>query len=264
MGITVMKFLDKYRDSILFVFLFFIVGQIIDNFILIPVLHKAWPAGTFVIGNDIYKVLEFAMYFALNAYLFKQKVYLKVDFTKKTIIGMGLIIILSIALTIYKPSRGADGVVLMLLTAIGEEYINRGLITGKITTVLFEGKKSYLKVFGVLIISGIIFALYHFSNIRFQPLANTLSQMIQMTGLGAILAALYLRTGSLMVPILVHFIWDYNITIQEGVSSITAGKPYFKESIVICLVFILIAVLITRHINKLRLIDKVMKTNDEK
>jgi len=63
---------------------------------------------------------------------------------------------------------------------------------------------------------------------------------------------------------LVHFMWDYNITIQEGVSSITAGKPYFKESIVICLVFILIAVLITRHINKLILIDKVMKTNDEK
>jgi len=56
----------------------------------------------------------------------------------------------------------------------------------------------------------------------------------------------------------------YSITIQEGVNQIAAGKPYFKESIVICLVFILIAVLITRHINKLKLIDKVMKTNEEK
>lgn len=251
------KLLDKNRDSIFFVFLFFLLGQILDSFILMPVLDCVFPSATFVGGNVIYKILEFMMYFILNYYLLKQKIYWKVTFTNKTTIGMILIVILTSVLTISNPRRASDGIVLILITAIVEEYINRGLLTGKLIGAILKRENSYFQVFGVLILSGLLFGMYHFSNIHSQSLSITLSQMIQTTGLGVLLAALYMRTGSLIFPIMIHFLWDYNISIQRGASSTSTKSPYFFVSIIMCLIFITVAVLVTKNVDKLRLIEKV-------
>lgn len=255
------KMLDKNRDSILFVFLFFILGQILDSFMLMPTLDFMLPSTSFVSGNIIYKILEFTMYIILNMYIFKQKVYWELTITKKTIIGLFTASVLTIILTIYNPGRAFDGVILMLITAIVEEYINRGLLTGKLTNVILKDKNSYISVFGVLILSGILFGMYHLSNIHSQSLSITLSQMIQTAGIGVLLTAFYMRTGSLIFPIIVHFLWDYNISIQRGVSSTSTKNPYFFVSIIMCLTFIIVAVLMTKKIDKLRLIGKV-RIND--
>jgi uncharacterized protein len=74
-----------------------------------------------------------------------------------------------------------------ILAPIVEEVVFRGF--------LFGGLRKYLNVWPAILISGALFGALHFQLLAFPVLFL----------LGIILAALYQRTGSLWMPILMHF-----------------------------------------------------------
>ncbi|MDN6797680.1 MAG: CPBP family intramembrane metalloprotease, partial [Lactococcus sp.] len=49
-----------------------------------------------------------------------------------------------------------------------------------------------------------------------QGAVATVGQMIQVSGMGMLLAALYVRYGTLLMPIFVHFMIDFLVTLIHG------------------------------------------------
>ncbi|WP_395320466.1 type II CAAX prenyl endopeptidase Rce1 family protein [Fructilactobacillus frigidiflavus] len=64
-------------------------------------------------------------------------------------------------------------------------------------------------MFGVTI-SGILFGLIHFQNIFYQPLSGTFQQVMAAIPFGILMAVLYARTSSILVPMAFHFASDFN------------------------------------------------------
>jgi membrane protease YdiL (CAAX protease family) len=75
-----------------------------------------------------------------------------------------------------------------------------------------------------LILSSLLFGLYHLSNLHVQPLDVTIAQVLQTVGLGMIFGAIYLKTGNLLMPILTHFCWDFFVTLVNGIN-FSSGSP---------------------------------------
>ncbi|WP_235601129.1 MULTISPECIES: CPBP family intramembrane glutamic endopeptidase [Heyndrickxia] len=64
--------------------------------------------------------------------------------------------------------------------------------------------------------SGLIFGGFHFINLFHQSFYITTLQVIQVTCLGLVLCALYLRSGSLILPIMLHAAIDFISFISSG------------------------------------------------
>ncbi len=101
-------------------------------------------------------------------------------------------------------SRG--GIMLVALAAgIGEELLFRGVIQA--------GLENLLGPWGGLIIASLLFGLVH---------AMTRSYFIVTTIIGFYLGLLYQWTGNLLVPMLVHFLYDW-VALQWYVSRYGKG-----------------------------------------
>jgi uncharacterized protein len=101
-------------------------------------------------------------------------------------------------------SRG--GIMLVALAAgIGEELLFRGVIQA--------GLEGILGSWGALIIASLLFGLAH---------AMTRSYFIVTTIIGFYLGLLYHWTGNLLVPMLVHFLYDW-VALQWYVSRYGKG-----------------------------------------
>ena len=98
------------------------------------------------------------------------------------------------------------GIMLVALAAgIGEELLFRGFIQA--------GLENLLGAWGGLIIASLLFGLVH---------AMTRTYFILTTFVGLYLGLLYQWTGNLLVPILVHFLYDW-VALQYYVSKYGKG-----------------------------------------
>ena len=98
------------------------------------------------------------------------------------------------------------GIMLVALAAgIGEELLFRGVIQA--------GLENLLGPWGGLIIASLLFGLVH---------AMTRTYFILTTVIGLYLGLLYQWTGNLLVPILVHFLYDW-VALQYYVSKYGKG-----------------------------------------
>ena len=102
-------------------------------------------------------------------------------------------------------------VTLGLLVAGLEETVFRGILLGGLLQRLRLRltRRLWVAVLG----SSLLFGLSHVMNLTHQSLPLTLMQMVQAFGLGLVLSALYLRTGSLLWAMLFHFGLDTAVMI---------------------------------------------------
>lgn len=110
------------------------------------------------------------------------------------------------------------------IAAVPEEYLFRGVMLGELIRAFYVAHHRHAK-YQLLVcigLSSLVFSLAHLSNLPAQGLVITIAQVIQAFGMGAIFAALYIRYGSLLMPILIHFLIDFVITLVSG--------PYPKEA----------------------------------
>ncbi|MEN3253043.1 CPBP family intramembrane glutamic endopeptidase [Fructilactobacillus sanfranciscensis] len=93
-------------------------------------------------------------------------------------------------------------------SAILEEYGFRGIVFPKVMQVV-KGSSFRKLMFGITI-SGVLFGLIHFQNIFYQPFLVTFQQGMGAIPFGILMAVLYARTSTILIPMLFHFVSDFN------------------------------------------------------
>ncbi|MFT8669276.1 MAG: CPBP family intramembrane glutamic endopeptidase [Liquorilactobacillus hordei] len=108
-----------------------------------------------------------------------------------------------------------DALLLALAVAVFEETFFRGIL---INNMLRYSARSFSGYLSVILCSSILFGVTHMVNLFGQSFSATLLQAINAFSIGVMLAAIYLRTGSLKWTILYHFMLDFTgIVINEGI-----------------------------------------------
>ena len=97
------------------------------------------------------------------------------------------------------------GVVLGIAPGFCEEVVFRGVSYNKVYALLGERRNACL--WAALLSSG-VFALCHFVNLTFQPLATTVMQVYYAFAAGMCFCGIYVFSRTIIVPILLHCIVD--------------------------------------------------------
>lgn len=94
-----------------------------------------------------------------------------------------------------------------------EEYIYRGLFLGYLTK---HSQGSTGNIWRGLILSSVLFGLAHATNFLVQPAEFTFYQILAAGIMGVLFGAIYLRTSSLVWPILIHTLQDFTVFVTSG------------------------------------------------
>lgn len=98
------------------------------------------------------------------------------------------------------------------------------------------------QVWSAVVISSVLFGLIHSVNVLRQPIGDTALQMLFAVWFGLILSVLYLRSGTIILPMLFHGTWDFSIGIAKG--SINETATVTLAEVIINVVLFLIVLLI--------------------
>ncbi len=104
-------------------------------------------------------------------------------------------------------------IMMAVLPAVGEEFLFRGVIQNEITE---RTKKPYM----ALVLTSLIFSTVHFEFAGFLP--RFLLSMI--------LGYLFLKSGSLVFPILTHFLNNVSVVVASYFSGSPIGSDSVKEA----------------------------------
>lgn len=132
-----------------------------------------------------------------------------------------LILIFGLLLTLGLPPGGLLLVLLLnsLLIGLSEEVMFRGF--------LYHGLRQRLGITGAVWLSSLVFGAVHVVNaLMTGDLPGAFAQSVFAMGLGLVLAAMALRTGSLIWPILYHALWDFGVlSLAFSAPGMTQGAP---------------------------------------
>lgn len=123
---------------------------------------------------------------------------------------------LSSGMTIGGSSYFIEGFITAIAPAIFEEVIFRGIF-------LYNLKQNGCSVLKCMLISALVFSAVHLTNIAGLNLVSLALQVIYSFVIGLVLAAVYLRNGSLLQVIFAHFLTDFSnrIFIEQASSTTT-------------------------------------------
>ncbi|MYV17084.1 CPBP family intramembrane glutamic endopeptidase [Furfurilactobacillus milii] len=183
-------------------------------------------------GIIVYEIVMFAVLFLLNRFWLHQTVYLKPTERSWRLIPLNWITVVLLGQVILLLFTGSGnlalGITMLLFVGTTEEYVFRGLLL-PLASRLGHGRNQLWT--GVLV-SSVLFGLAHSVNALQQPVMATIVQMLSAITIGIMLSAIYLRTGSLLFPIILHGLNDfvpafYNGSVQETsrVVSLTEVGP---------------------------------------
>lgn len=103
-------------------------------------------------------------------------------------------------------ARAVPDALSQLLTGFGEELAFRGLI---LAALLVAWRTRPSRVRAAVLVSSLLFSLFHAVNLLSgAPVLDTAAQLVYTFGLGALLAAVRLRTGTIWLVALVHGLID--------------------------------------------------------
>ena len=112
-----------------------------------------------------------------------------------------------------------DDIAVMLITsflvAIYEEVIFRGIGLGSFLS-------SGISPLKAILLSSIIFSLFHVGNItdiRFNIIYLLLNTFI----MGFILGYIYYKTKNILLVIVIHFLWDFTVFINQKLPTVEIG-----------------------------------------
>lgn len=179
---------------------------------------------------------------ACNALIVKQPIFWRIGFSGQRkwdlilpylFYGVGIIGLLFI----QHQGDPLYALVLAVTVAIEEEYFFRGMLFGKLMGSVPRQNRWIL---GAIFLSAVVFGMTHFLNLRVQAWIPTLEQVGQITIFGLVLAGLYLRTGSLLAPIALHFLLDFFTTYGSDLLSLSNNFPIYLVAAV-AFVYVLMA-----------------------
>lgn len=241
---------DTNRKKIIWMLiLFMVIEKVIENGALVPLILKT-PFGDLT-SNLLYKGIEIFLVLGLNSWLVKQKLFISFSLNVKTIIfiicGIGYI---SIFIPMGSLKLLLPMILLTLLTAISEELLYRGVIFANLLKIFTKRHSNMLNTISAVGLSSLLFSLEHLSNLMNQSWPVTYCQLIQTFGMGVLFAAVYLRTGSLFLTMLMHYIIDFPTLYLITISTSTNTQSNFVaqvsviDSFVVAMIYIVIGMIV--------------------
>ena len=142
-----------------------------------------------------------------------------------------------------------SAVFLSLYAGLNEEFLYRGVVC----SFLMRENRREGKILFIAFGSALNFGLVHLTNIIMGvPLINILLQAFNAFAIGVLLAAVYLRTGSLLPTIVMHTIYDLACFAVTGTESLglekeaVAGFRDFLETGIMAVIYIGVALFVMR------------------
>lgn len=165
-----------------------------------------------MLNDTLFKIFELILALILGLFLPVRK-YFKITFSRRTKKWLIILLVSTILLSIFNQEHFWESLFIGTAAAFPEEYIFRGIFLGYLLKIL---KSSKYGVIISLVISTVLFSVYHFGNILNQNIEATVLQMIGVSGIGFLLGCLYVKTGSLIISMFTHFFFDFFVTIMNG------------------------------------------------
>lgn len=226
------------------------------------IFHESMVTNHYMLDLNIYKILSIFVILILNHYLFSQKLYLKPNFSEFGWQIFIFICLLIIAINIYSKNLWT-ALDVGIIAALPEEIMFRGVIMGWILEKITRFKQTYVNVSIALGISGVVFGCFHYINLAQQSFSFTTAQVINAAGIGMILGAIYIKIGSLLIPIATHFIYDFAVTIFNGMPEsnymIVSGQQLFMQFIFFAIQASIAIRIVCFHFENNLLLQKIEK-----
>ncbi|MFD1483743.1 CPBP family intramembrane glutamic endopeptidase [Lacticaseibacillus baoqingensis] len=191
-----------------------------------------------------YKLLTILVVIGLNAWLLKQRLF----WAPLAIGTFGWVLILWLliggaTLQAHGIFRVISGIVIGACAALPEELFCRGVLFGQL---LFRWPRHPRRALGA---SAGLFAAMHLINLTHQSAFLTGIQMVQVFGLGVLLAALYLRSGTLWAPIAFHATLDFAAVAIHGSSGMPTGttSSLVSGSVFWCVLYLIASALVLQR-----------------
>ena len=205
-----MIILTKFRDRPIISFIVFAIVA----FILLGVISAVFGGFFYFLGPEngmsIGIIISSFVIASLYIYLYKIKGFF--SFSKfKFAFLIACPFILFTLTTLIDPNFKIPTLETLLLAVIAglapgisEEIIFRGVLI----SYLMKFFKSSKGIYGILIVSALIFGLSHIANAGSAPLDATIFQVFYASAIGILFGAVYLRTGNLWAVIFFHALQD--------------------------------------------------------
>lgn len=213
--------------------------------ILIDSITK-YPQGSLVLSEAVLASLVLILMLLFkNSYVFTQP---HEKFSKGLFYGLYYIIIASFSTFVafmvvsfkFNVYSLLNVFVGCFLIGVAEEFLCRGWLLNEFLERYGDSKKG---VWYSIIISGIIFGLFHLGNISSfgQDIPETISQVVSAAGTGIFLGLIYYKTKNIWSVIFLHGFWDFSLSLNDiiPVKSVTES---FSTLSIFSLIFIVLSV----------------------
>ncbi|WP_203642070.1 CPBP family intramembrane glutamic endopeptidase [Levilactobacillus andaensis] len=140
--------------------------------------------------------------------------------------------------------------VVALLVAIFEESLFRGVLLVGFLQRIGRGNSVWLAV----LLSSTLFAASHLINLSHQSVSITISQVLMAFGFGLLQSATYLRSGSLIWPILLHFMFDTQVLARSGL--ISKGNIPAWSGLIPLVIYGVVALILLRRSKRAEVVER--------
>lgn len=242
------KIEEKWKWTLLPFFV--IVEFLINNFVMQRIYRLFFnPTEHFLLYINIYKIISIIVICLLNYWIIQQKVFFKPGERKRW--WLSFLIVCLIIVVFCIPSQNFWGALdIGLLAGLSEELMFRGIILGFLLKLMTNKSDSRWRVILCLTISSLLFGGFHYVNLSMQSFSGTTYQVIDAAAFGMILGALYIKSGTIIVPMALHFISDFLFGIIGGLPKsnyTTVQNSEWRGLVVLVLIYLVIALIIVNY-----------------
>ena len=252
------------RYTVLSVFLLVLFFTIMTTIVGLPTMQGSMDLESGMLTMTLYQVLLALMCIFL---MYKLDVVGSNDFTFKNtgkglLLGWILYLLMGISVFTGYQNRSdffvtPDPLLLLVViifpfsTAFLEETLFRGLILKILLKNMATTKKT---VYYSFIISALLFGIVHFIHIIWADPLQVIADLVLATAGGVLLGAIYLRSKTLIAPILLHGLFNLagGIFVAFTNTDYTVPQATFSDVItmlVVALPLILAALILLRKVN---------------
>lgn len=208
------KIEEKWKWILIPMFIVFEV--VIDNFVMQHIYRLFFnPADHFLLYINVYKIVSIIVICFLNYFLIKQKIFVKPSDKKIGLVSLLVVCLIVVAFCITSKNFWI-ALNIGSLAALSEELMFRGVILAFTLKLMINKSRSQWRVVLALIISSLLFGAVHYSNLSLQSFSATTFQVIHAAAFGMILGAVYIKSGTIIGPMAIHFVFDFFFAIIGG------------------------------------------------
>lgn len=154
------------------------------------------------------------------------------------------------------------GILLGLGPGVSEEILFRGILISHLMK-FFRNSKG---IYGILIFSALLFGLIHVTNAFVgAPLDSSIFQAFYSFAMGMTMGAVYLRTGNIWVPIIIHSLVDIiGISFFSDTSIIIHAGFVFDTVAILTIIVSILCIILGLYYVRASKHDEIIELWDEK